>query len=69
MSRLWPDEWFDGRARVFVAGEDFTCDVELFRRRAHRAAARRGIKIRTRVAGTAMTMQSYSDGDPGEVRG
>lgn len=46
----WED-WADGRARVFVRGEDFSCEVQSFQSIARQYAKRNGLKVRTAQVG------------------
>lgn len=43
------DEWLDGQPWMLIAGEDFTGSIATLRAALRNAAAKRGLKVRTRA--------------------
>ena len=41
------EEWFDGKVRELVQGEDFDCTAESLINSLHTRAAKQGLKVRT----------------------
>lgn len=42
-------EWFDGKTRELVKGDDFTCSLKSFRTTAYVAAKRAGVTVRSEL--------------------
>lgn len=42
-------EWFDGKPRRLVKGDDFTCQVSTLREAVRNAAMKRGLQVNYRV--------------------
>lgn len=54
-------EWLDGQVWKLTPGVDFTASTESMRVSAHRAAARRGVRVRATCEGGDLILQAYND--------
>ncbi|MDA8318846.1 MAG: hypothetical protein M0030_03395 [Actinomycetota bacterium] len=52
------DEWLDGQPRLLERGVDFLSGPADLRTAAYRAAEKRGIRVRTQVAGENLEVQA-----------
>lgn len=56
------DEWLDGRVWHLTRGEDFTTSPRNFSSSVRQAAARKGVKLSTRVLGDNVFIQANLEG-------
>ena len=57
------DEWLDGEPRTLYRGDDFETTTNAMRVTVYRAGARRGLRVRTILTDSTLTIQARRDED------